>query len=72
MLSALEGRTDMLVNPVTSEFDPSETWAAQGFCSAKASFVFSRRLCTLSHEATPTRVSHGNPHSTARIRMAAR
>src|SRR5215510_7527460 len=52
--------------------DPTETWAAQDFRSAKALFVPSlkRDIVPLlhAHNLRPEG-SHGNPHPTARIRI---
>src|SRR5262245_29229438 len=52
-------------------FDPTETWAAQNFRTAKALFVFSQSVISSPplHGMTPTGGSHGNLHPTARIHI---
>src|SRR5436309_15634732 len=52
------------------EFDPTETWAAQDFRSAKALFVPSLKrdiVPSIALDTAPAGGSHGNPHPAARI-----
>ena len=54
----------------TAAIDPSATWAAQDFRSAKALFVpLLRRDIVPACTRPPAGGSHGNPHPTARIRF---
>src|SRR5258705_11498696 len=54
-----------------SGFDPTETWAAQDFRSAKTLFVPSLKRDIVPsigmHTTSGGEGSHGNPHPTARI-----
>src|SRR5262247_3296101 len=49
--------------------DPSETWAAPDFRSAKALFVLRQSVISSPYcmDRTPAGRSHGNPHPTTRI-----
>ena len=55
--------------------DPTETWAARDFRSAKALFVPSLKrdiVASIACTRPPAEGSHGNPHPTARIHFTTR
>src|SRR3954451_11662989 len=75
-MSAFRVKQPCRRNPETAEVDPTETWAAQDFRSAKALFVPSLKRDIVpfywhAHDLQ-REGSHGNPHPTARIHIHTR
>jgi len=69
-MSVPGGKADLAVTSDDFRNDPTETWAAQDFRSAKALFVPSLKrdiVPSIAWTRPPTGGSGGNPHPTTRI-----